>query len=202
MVIIRRAVGSPELRAFVREEQEAARAERAQVKEEAERRAAELHAARAQSKVELEKVKLQAKFKDIEMARQAEIRQRERDMEMVHEREMAMIHKEATAGNRGSVSEGDGIPKVIRNPPLPCFNENTDSIYAYFQCFERYAENQGWEENNHTGFLGILLMGHALEVYYRSPVYVASDYTLLKQSLLQWYSLTEGRFRKKFMRSQ
>ena len=69
----------------------------------------------------------------------------------------------------GSVSEGDGIPKVIpkliRSPPLPCFNENTDSIYAYLQCYKRYAENQGWEEDNYAVFLSALLTGHALEVY-------------------------------------
>ena len=34
-------------------------------------------------------------------------------MEMAHNNEMAMIHKEAAAaGNKGSVSDSDGIPKV------------------------------------------------------------------------------------------
>ena len=68
-------------------------------------------------------------------------------MEMAHEKEMAMTEKEAAAaGHKGSVSEGDGISRVIRNSPLPCFNENTDSIDAYHQRFESYAENQGWDK--------------------------------------------------------
>ena len=66
------------------------------------------------------------------MARQAEIRQREREMEMAHEKEMAIIHKEpAEAGHNGSVNEGDGIPTVTRCRPLPCFNENTLLMFIF-----------------------------------------------------------------------
>ena len=61
---------------------------------------------------------------------------------------------------------------MIRSPPLPCFNENTDSIDASLQCFERYAENQGWEEDNYAVFLSALLTGHVLDVYSRYPACV------------------------------
>lgn len=100
-----------------------------------------------------------------------------RASEMEHEEKMARLHNEATTvENRDSVSNASAITKGIRSPPLPCFNEDKDSIDVYLQRFERYAENQGWERENYAIFLSALLSSHALEVYSRSPISVANDY--------------------------
>ena len=128
---------------------------------------------------------------------EAEIRQREREVEVAHEEEMAMIHKEAAAvGHKGSISEGDGIPKVVRSPPLLCFNEHTDSTYLYLQRFERYTENRGWEEDNYAVFLSALLKGHALEVYSRSPF--SERLYPVEASHVRLVPFTLGDFRKTF----
>ena len=48
-------------------------------------------------------------------------------MEMAPKKVLAIIQEAVAADHKGSVSEDDGIPKVIRSDPV-LFNENTDSI--------------------------------------------------------------------------
>ena len=52
-----------------------------------------------------------------------------------------------------------------RSPKLPVFSEGKDDMDAYLQRFERYAENEGWDDNCYGTYLGSLLSGKALEVY-------------------------------------
>lgn len=130
-----------DLQVFVRGEQEAAGDERlaarAQAKEEAER----------QARDELGKGRLQA-----------DIRQRERELEIHHDKEMAILHKEAAAAaTNGSVGDSVGTHEKLRSHTQPCCNENTDSTDVYLQRFERYAENQAWGKCNYAVFLNALI---------------------------------------------
>ena len=84
------------------------------------------------------------------------------------------------------------------SPRLPCLNEHTDSIDDYLRRLERYAVNRGWDESDCVVFLRALLTGHALEVFSGLPASVANDYDHVKKSLLEWYQLTDGDFRRKF----
>ena len=69
---------------------------------------------------------------------------------------------------------------------------------AYLQRFERYAENRGWEANCFGTYLGSILSGKALEVYFRLPASEAREYRNLKEALLIQYQLTQEDYQKKF----
>ena len=85
-----------------------------------------------------------------------------------------------------------------RSPKLPVFCDGKDDMDAYLQRFERYAENEGWEDGCYGTYLGTLLSGKALEVYSRLPASEANDYYKLKEALLIHYQLTQEDYRKKF----
>ena len=85
-----------------------------------------------------------------------------------------------------------------RSPKLPVFCDGKDDMDAYLQRFERYAENEGWEDGCYGTYLGTLLSGKALEVYSRLPASEAKDYYKLKEALLIHYQLTQEDYRKKF----
>ena len=46
-----------------------------------------------------------------------------------------------------------------RVPKLPIFQDETDDLDAYLQRFERYADSQGWPEENWAVNLAALLTG-------------------------------------------
>ena len=85
-----------------------------------------------------------------------------------------------------------------RSPNLTVFCDGKDDMDAYLQRFERYAENEGWEDGCYGTYLGTLLSGKALEVYSRLPASEARDYYKLKEALLIHYQLTQEDYRKKF----
>ena len=84
------------------------------------------------------------------------------------------------------------------SPKLPVFCDGKDDMDAYLQSFERYAENEGWEDGCYGTYLGTLLSGKALEVYSRLPASEAKDYYKLKEVLIIHYQLTQEDYRKKF----
>ena len=78
------------------------------------------------------------------------------------------------------------------------FCDGKDDMDAFLQRFERYAENEGWEDGCYGTYLGTILSGKALEVYSRLPASEAKDYYKLKEALLIHYQLTQEDYRKKF----
>lgn len=84
------------------------------------------------------------------------------------------------------------------SPKLPPFTEGKDSMDAYLNRFERYAENQGWPQTSWAISLSALLRGKSLDVYSRLSADQAKDNATLKDALLKRFELTADDFRKKF----
>ena len=80
------------------------------------------------------------------------------------------------------------------------FSEGKDDMDAYLQRFERYAENEGWDDNCYGTYLGSLLSGKALEVYSRLRASEAHDYYQLKEALLIHYQLIQKIIKRNFIR--
>ena len=85
-----------------------------------------------------------------------------------------------------------------RAAKLPAFNENTDKMDAYLERFERFAENNKWQEDVWATRLSALLTGKSLEFYSRLSREEADDYRMLKLALLRHYDYTEEGYRRKF----
>ena len=145
-------------------------------------------------KMGLTGTELQTFIRDEQEAARAE-RRLAREHEMQHEKEMAILQNEIAVAAVGS---NVIAPKMHYISGLPCFNEHTDSIDYYLRRFECYAVNQGCDASDYAVFVSALLTGYTLEVYSRLPASVANDYDHLKQSLIEWYQLTKGDFRRKF----
>lgn len=74
---------------------------------------------------------------------------------------------------------------------IPPFNEARVELDAYLKRFERVASSQGWPVDEWASSLGLCLSGEALSVIGRLSAEDASDYTTLKQTLLQHFRYTE-----------
>ena len=108
---------------FVREQQELARAERLQAREEAER-------AREQAREEAERAREQAR-EEAERAREEAERARQHELEVLRIRE-------------GSDQPNDDRNiRIKKAPKLPSFSENSDPMDSYLQRFERFATANG-----------------------------------------------------------
>ena len=112
----------------------------------------------------------------------------EREREREHEREMAQL------GHKRNVA--NGIPGNV--PNMPVFRSDSDELDAYILRFERHATLQKWPPEYWASVLGNLLTGRALDVYTRMSAEDASDYAILKATLLQHFALTSEGFRKRF----
>ena len=81
---------------------------------------------------------------------------------------------------------------------LPKFEEEGDSIDAYIDRFEAFAENQGWEEGERALMLSALLTGKAaLHVFSALSKADQRDYKKLREALIKGYDLTEEGFCRK-----
>ena len=187
-----------DLRAFVRQEQEAAREERASVRQEAR----EVEEAAAKQRHE----EAAAKQQHEEAA--AKQRHEEATAKQQHEKEMLTLQLEADRlrvqeAREASISHAqlDSSRSTRiggRSPKLPSFCDGKDDMDSYLQRFERYAENEGWDPECFGTYLGSLLSGKALEVYSQLPAADARDYETLKEALLVQYQLTQEDYRKIF----
>ena len=163
-----------DIRAYVKERQDAEREERA-----AERDAAKLAAERDAAILA------------------AEDRERQRQ----HELEMKRLELEATRSSHDVNPPSTGISGA-KMPKLPCFIDGKDAIDSYLLRFERFARQQRWDESQWATCLSALLTGRALDTYSRMPEEDASQYSLLKAALFTRYDLTEDGYRKKFRNSK
>ena len=77
-----------------------------------------------------------------------------------------------------------------------------DSIDAYFDRFEAFAENQGREEGEWALMLSALLTGKALHVFSTLSKADQRDYKKLREALMKGYDLTEEGFRRKFRQAR
>ena len=187
---------------YVRAEQAIARDERMRISlEKKEARMADIEdEERIAAKAEKERI---AAIEDAERIRQHEkeeaerIRQHEKDILRI-QAESDRIRSQETSMSR-EINDSAYRPRNYgRSPKLPVFCDGKDDMDAYLQRFERYAENEGWEDGCYGTYLGTLLSGKALEVYSRLPASEAKDYSKLKEALLIHYQLTQEDYRKKF----
>ena len=83
----------------------------------------------------------------------------------------------------------------MRNPKLPCFEENKDKMDSYLSRFEKYEVANKLDRSIWVAYLSALLKGRALEVYDRLSVADATDYEKSKDALLKNFDMTELGFR-------
>ena len=166
-----------ELRDFVGAQQERERASRALAREIAKQNY-ERERVRSKQKAEFE-IEMQLLEKQIELERM-----------------------KANNNNRNASYETLGANQKSRMArpiiELPCFDEETDTIYYYLKHFERVASYEGWDIASYPMYLNTLLTGKAREVYCRLPLALANDYRYLKKALLAKYQLTVDDYRRKF----
>ena len=145
-----------------------------------------------------ERIAAKAEKERIAATEEAErIRQHEKDVLRIQV-EADRIHSQETSMSREMNDSAYRPRNSGRSPKLPVFSEGKDDMDAYLQRFERYAEHEGWDANCYGTYLGSLLSGKALEVYWRLPNSEASDYSQLKEALLIHYQLTQEDYRKMF----
>ena len=176
---------------YVRAEQAIARDERMRISlEKKEARMADIE--------DEERIAAKAEKERIAEKEEAErIRQHEKDILRI-QAESDRIRSQETSMSR-EINDSAYRPRNYgRSPKLPVFCDGKDDMDAYLQRFERYAENEGWEDGCYGTYLGTLLSGKALEVYSRLPASEAKDYSKLKEALLIHYQLTQEDYRKKF----
>ena len=107
-----------------------------------------------------------------------------------HELEMKKVERESTAEMEITTEPGVGSGKRPgRFPKLPSFQESSDEIDSYLQCFERFAKSNGWPDSELATALSALPTGKALDVYSRMPDDTALNFVLLKEALLKRYDL-------------
>ena len=87
-------------------------------------------------------------------------------------------------------------------PKLPKFADGKDMLDSYLLRFERYAENNHWDESTWATSLSALLTGKALDVYSRMAREDANEYRKVKEALLRRYDLTEDGYKMKFRNSK
>jgi len=89
-------------------------------------------------------------------------------------------------------------PRGRAGPKLPYFDDTKDNANSYLRPFERYAELNGWPQDEWAISLSALLKGNAIEVYSRLAETEAKSYDKLKSALLRKFDLTVYGFRKRF----
>ena len=77
-----------------------------------------------------------------------------------------------------------------------------DSIDAYFDRFEAFAENQGREKGEWAVMLSALLTGKALHVFSTLSKADQRDYKKLREALMKGYDLTVEGYRRKFRQAR
>ena len=175
-----------ELRKFVESQQKAERDERV------ERRRVE------HQQLEMEKLRVTAEAERLKQ--EADLRNAEIDLERLRlERANATMQAN---GDADSTEAGRRRHGDAPRPKLPKFWEERDSIDAYFDRFEAFAENQGWEEGEWAVMLSALLTGKALHVFSTLSKADQRDYKKLREALMKGYDLTEEGFRRKFRQAR
>ncbi|KAM7284642.1 uncharacterized protein ISCGN_001736 [Ixodes scapularis] len=104
------------------------------------------------------------------------------------------IPNESGAGTPAGFVQGYRSPHKL----IPVFNEKRDELDAYIQRFERVATCQEWPQDKWALSLSLCLTGEALSVVGRMAADAATNYTVLKQTLLQRFRYTEEGYRAKF----
>lgn len=176
------------------------------------KRAADREQEKLRLQVDLEERKLHAEQEERRAVHEA--REKERELEFkkleVQQEKLKMEAQMAAAklnksinGTEQGESDNEGSTTSHRltkgkTPKLPFFEETKDDMDAYLFRFEKYAEIQGWSQDEWAIYLSALLKGKALEVYCRMPHDQASDYEALKKALLRRFELTEEGFKTKF----
>ena len=173
-----------DLRAFVTEQMDKARQERAahreleRAKAEAKAEAAKAEAKAAIANTETEKQKIQMDAEATKAKSDAETQQKNLELEF-----------------RNTSRDLFTIPQA---PNLPMFADGTDDMNSFLERFERVAKIQGWESRHWAIMLSTLLSGIALDVYARLPSDDAMNYQVVKTALLKRYNMTEEGFRSRF----
>ena len=143
-----------------------------------------------------EKQRLEAENKRLEADKEKQrLEAVEAEKRRAHELEMKRL--ELSVATPGTPQEPRS-DQSARAPKLPAFNENTDKMDAYLERFERFAENNKWQEEVWATRLSALLTGKSLEFYSRLSREEADDYRMLKLALLRHYDYTEEGYRRKF----
>ena len=210
-----------DLREFVRQQQADERERRRLDRQaEAENRQAELDKIEAERKAELDKIEAEkdrleaekiAELEKIEAERKAELEKIEAERAAEEHKfslETQMVYEKYKLDSRraeedhGFASDlkdkGESGGSKVKGHKLPFFNEDKDNIDSYLLRFERYADLQGWKQDDWSVHLSALLKGKALDVYCRLPKEDALDYDKLKNALLQRFEMTEEGFRRRF----
>ena len=164
------------LQAFVKEQQQHAREERHQQRE-------------------FEREEKEREEREREKEREERERQSQREFELRRIQITAEVDQ-TTRGDCGT--ENKGLSKM---PKLPPFDDSKDAIDKYLLRFERIAKVNKWPEEIWASSLSTLLGGKALDAYSRLSEQESKSYSILKESLLKCYKLTDEGFRKKFRNS-
>ena len=141
--------------------------------------------------------------KEVKLLEQQRLLEREKEelRDREHRRALELVqveHQQAMELAKQGVGKSFIKDHKIKGPKLPWFDEDKDNMDSYLSRFERYAEAQGWKNDQWSLHLSALLKGKALDVYSRLPAEDALDYIKLKSALLQRFELTEEGFRKRF----
>ena len=187
-----------ELLQFVTEQQKLEREERTKEIEREEKAKEVEREKRAKETEQEEKAKeREREEKAKETEREEKAKERERAALRAHELELLRLKLEYEAQmekikNQQSDDKQthsiNGLPKL---PKLPVFDDSKDTIDAYLERFERYANIQQWERGDWAIALSALLSGKTLEVYARLSSDEAMDYTKVKSALLKRYNLID-----------
>ena len=131
---------------------------------------------------EMDKLRFEAKEREIEHRRQLELKQC--DLERVELEE------------RGRAERGSRFDVTKYTKFVPRFMEN--SVDRYFPQFEKVAENLQWPRDMWTTLLQSALVGRAHEVYVAMPIDRSANYEEVKQAILHAYELVPEAYRQKF----
>ena len=154
----------------------------ARLNAEKETEAARLEQLRIESDREKEKSKLELTRMEIEKEIQL------KRLEMSHQ----TIHPEQSAGPATPQHSRSGLYKMIK------FEDNKDDIDAFFRRFETIAKSDNIAENLMSQHLLALVGGRGLDACHTLNDDEIKDYKTLKQTLLEFYHLTEETYRQKF----
>ena len=183
----------PDLREFVKEQQEKDREGRREERE-FQREREERDRVERDKTMEFEKFKLEMEMKKIEAQGRVE-----GEVEGLDSSHVSGIDIDANEGpQRVFFNE-----TRLKGPRMSPFDEKDENgMDAYLHRFERYAELQGWPRDGWAIYLAALLKGKALDVYSRLTPEQAKDYEALKTALLKRYELTEEGYKNKFYKSK
>lgn len=154
---------------------------------------------------------LQQKEKDRQREyRQQEREERWRDAERQARLEELRIQAEAARATNDAGGNGNQNNNARNNDPnlkesfqtkLP-FLEDKDDIESFILLFERHATSYKWDETTWAVKMSSLLKGQARVSYARMSNEEATDYNLLKRTLLDSCQITAESYREKFRQSQ